>query len=172
MFPPAGTGKEAGMAENKETKAEAKEEIKTVIDYKKSSEELRERVKTELEEIREKNRIALEAMGEGKGRLQLETPIPYNDEEITELPYDFTTLTGMEYADAMDKDPGAQQIYRITYRQGLALFATAAAKQISELDVRDIMERLGITDAVEGVQLATSFFAASTRAGRLRITKR
>ena len=92
--------------------------------------------------------------------------------EITELVYDFTEMTGLEYAAAMDNDANAQQIYRITYRQGLALFATAAAKQTEGVDMRDIMEGIGLTDAVEGVQLATSFFAASTRAGRLRITKK
>ncbi len=124
------------------------------------------------EEIRAKSKEAQEAMSQGKGRLSLETPILAGDEEIKELAYDFTEITGTEYVDAMDSDINAQQIYRITYRQALALFAKAAAKQTDGVDARDIIERIGITDAVEGVQLATLFFSASTRAGRLRISKR
>ena len=72
----------------------------------------------------------------------------------------------------MDSDPNAQQIYRITYRQALALFAKAASKQTDKIDMRDIIERMGMTDAVEAVQLATLFFSASTRAGRMRISKK
>ena len=107
-----------------------------------------------------------------KGRLTLETPIKSGDEEITELIYDFTALNGMEYTDAMDSDPNATGNYRITYRQALSLFAKAAAKQTDRLDMQDIVSQIGVTDAVEGVQLATLFFNASTRAGRLRISKR
>lgn len=124
------------------------------------------------EEIKAKSKEAQEAMSQGKGRLSLETSILAGDEEITELAYDFTEITGTEYVDAMDSDINAQQIYKITYRQALALFAKAAAKQTDGVDARDIIERIGITDAVEGVQLATLFFSASTRAGRLRISKR
>lgn len=124
------------------------------------------------EEIKAKSKEAQEAMSQGKGRLSLETPILAGDEEIIELAYDFTEITGTEYVDAMDSDINAQQIYRITYRQALALFAKAAAKQTDGVDARDIIERIGITDAVEGVQLATLFFSASTRAGRLRISKK
>ncbi|MBQ9407942.1 MAG: hypothetical protein IJU28_00930, partial [Clostridia bacterium] len=62
--------------------------------------------------------------------------------------------------------------HRITYRQALSLFAKAAAKQTEGVDMEDIVSRIGVTDAVEGVQLATLFFTASTRAGRLRISKK
>ena len=126
----------------------------------------------ELERLRAIIKDTNEIIKTGKGRLKLETPIKSRDHEVNELVYDFTEMTGLEYAAAMDNDANAQQIYRITYRQGLALFATAAAKQTEGVDMRDIMEGIGLTDAVEGVQLATSFFAASTRAGRLRITKK
>ena len=132
----------------------------------------KEQLKERLEEIKAKNREANEAMSQGKGRLTLEKAILAGDEEVTELQYDFTELTGMEYTDAMDSDPNAQQIYRITYRQALALFAMAAAKQADRLHYRDIIERIGVTDAVEAVQLATLFFSASTRAGRMRISKK
>ena len=138
---------------------------------KKKREEIQERARQQIEEIKEKTKIALEAIAEGKGVLNLDTPIISGDHEVKELKYDFSAITGMEYTTAMDMDPNAQQIYRITYRQGLALFATAAAKQTDYVDTRDIMERMSVKDAVEGVQLATSFFAASTREGRLRISK-
>lgn len=131
-----------------------------------------EKARAQLEDFEKRNTESLEAMKEGKGILTLEKPIEYDDEKITQLPYDFTELTGLEYADAMDSDPNSRQAYRITYRQGLALFARAAAKQIEQLDMKDIIERIGIADAVEGVQLATLFFNASTRAGRLRISKK
>ena len=144
----------------------------TPEDRKKAIEELRKKYKEQIEERKAKNKEAQAAMSEGKGRLKLETPIRAGDEEIEELIYDFNELTGIEYTDAMDSDINAQQIYRITYRQALALFAKAAAKQTEKVDARDIIERIGMTDAVEAVQLATLFFSASTRAGRLRISKR
>lgn len=130
------------------------------------------RAKTEAEKKRMEE--ALEAMKDGRGRLALETPLKGADREITELCYDFTELTGLEYTEAMDADPNAsaQQLYGISYRQALALFAAAAAKQTPELDMKDIVSRIGVTDAVEGVQLASLFFGASTRAGRKRISKR
>lgn len=144
----------------------------TPEDRKKAIEELRKKYKEQIEERKAKSKEAQAAMSEGKGRLKLETPIRAGDEEIKELIYDFNELTGIEYTDAMDSDINAQQIYRITYRQALALFAKAAAKQTEKVDTRDIIERIGMTDAVEAIQLATLFFSASTRAGRLRISKR
>lgn len=151
---------------------QAQAEELTEQEKKEKAKEVQEKIKATLEERRNKAKVADEAMKEGKGRLTLESPFTVGDTEITELIYDFTELTGMEYTDAMDSDPNALQIYRITYRQGLALFAKAAAKQTDHVDMRDILENIGMTDAVEGVQLATLFFSASTRAGRLRISKR
>lgn len=125
-----------------------------------------------IRETQKKQREALEAAGEGKGRLRLEKPIRAGDEELTELIYDFMELTGSEYTDALDSDPRANQMNRITYRQALAMFAKAAAKQTKGVDARDIIERIGVTDAAIGTQLAMIFFTASTRAGQLRICKK
>lgn len=141
------------------------EEIQTI------QEKNSEAVKAALEEIRAKSKESLEAMREGKGRLKLEKPIMAGDKPIDELIYDFNDMSGVEYTSAMDSDMNARDNFKITYRQSLALFAAAAAKHTEALDSRDIMEKIGMTDAVEGVQLATSFFVASTRAGRLRISK-
>lgn len=135
-------------------------------------EELRKQFAARMEEVKARTKEAQEAMGQGKGRLRLEKPIQSGDEEITELIYDFTEMTGVEYTDAMDSDQNAVGNYRITYRQALALFAKAAAKQTERLDMQDILSKIGVTDAVEAVQLATLFFNASTRAGRLRISKK
>lgn len=135
-------------------------------------EELQAAIRTRADEIRKKSREASEAVSEGKGRLHLEKPIPVDDREISELPFDFMALTGLEYTDAMDSDINAQQSTKITYRQALAIFSKAASKEVSELDMRDIMERIGATDAVEAVQLAMRFLTASARAGWLRISKK
>lgn len=135
-------------------------------------EEMRRQFAERMEEVRARTKESQEAMSQGKGRLRLEKPIQSGDEEITELIYDFTEMTGVEYTDAMDSDQNAVGNYRITYRQALALFAKAAAKQTERLDMQDILSKIGVTDAVEAVQLATLFFNASTRAGRLRISKR
>jgi len=129
-------------------------------------------VKERIEEYARRSKEAQEVMQAGKGRLKLENPITVGDNVIEELAYDFTDMTGIEYTSSMDGDPNAVQAFKITYRQGLALFATAAAKHTEGLDSRDIIEGIGMTDAVEGVQLATLFFNAATRAGRLRISKK
>ena len=161
------------MENNTEIKAEAAlKPESTGAEEKNNTENTIALLKERLQEYKTKSAEATAAIKEGKGRLRLETPIMANDEEISELAYDFTDLTGMEYVAAMDSDPNAMQIFKITYRQGLALFATAAAKHTEAVDSRDIMERIGMTDAVEGVQLATLFFSSSTRAGRLRISKK
>ena len=137
-----------------------------------TAEDAQAEYKKSLEEARRQIAEGQQAMAEGKGRLRLEKPIHAGDKEITELVYDFTILTGMEFADAMDSDQSARNAYKITSRQALALCAKAAAKQTELVDTRDIQEQIGMTDAVEGVQLATIFFNASTRAGQRRISKR
>lgn len=127
-----------------------------------------------MEEEAAKVKEALEVMKEGKGVLELETPITAGGQDVTKLPYDFTVLTGMEYTDAMDADTRGttQKVYGITYRQALNLFAAAAAKETKALDMTDIITRMGATDAAAAVQLATLFFTASIRAGRKRISRK
>ena len=158
-----------GMTENTEEKV-----AETPEERKKKAEEAKKLLETRTAEMKEKAKEARMAMMEGKGRLALEKPIVAGDEEIKELVYDFTALTGMEYTEALDSDQNAgNQFYgsSITNRQALYLFAKAASKQTEKVDTRDIMERIGITDASAAVQLAVIFFAASTRAGKLRITR-
>jgi hypothetical protein len=106
----------------------------------------------------------------GKGTLKLEIPIRAGGEDVTELRFDFTSLTGWEYADAMDRDASAVNIFMITSKQAMMLFAATAAKETPGIDATDIRERMGIADAIKAVQLATIFFRASARAGDRRIT--
>ena len=138
-----------------------------------SPDELRELIRKKMEEGRQRAKEAQEAMSQGKGKLTLETPMKSGEKEITELKYDFTAMTGLEYTDALDNDMNANPnaIQNITHKQALALFAKAAAKQTEGLDMQDIMTRIGATDALEAVQLAKIFFVGSTRAGRMRISK-
>jgi ElaB/YqjD/DUF883 family membrane-anchored ribosome-binding protein len=151
-----------GTEENAEdTTATAAEEQKKI----------RENIKKTLEEQRKRLQEANEALSQGKGLMHLETPIFAQDREIKELRYDFTILKGFEYTDAMDSDPNANNAFFITKRQALALFAKAAAKLTEELDMQDIISNLGVTDSVEAVEIATLFFNASRRAGRMRISK-
>lgn len=131
-----------------------------------------ETLRKKTEEVKAKTKESQEAIAEGKGILHLETPITARDEEIEELEYDFTDMTGLEYISVMDTDMNATQIFGITRKQALALFAQSAAKHTENLDAQDIMSRIGMTDAVIATQVATLFFSAAARAGRLRISKR
>lgn len=126
----------------------------------------------ELERLRKIIQDTNEIIKTGMGRLKLEKPIRSRDREIEELIYDFTSMTGMEYTEAMDGGLNSGRVYDITYRQALSLFAKSAAKQTEDVDSKDIMEQIGMTDALEATQLATLFFNASTQAGRMRISKK
>lgn len=98
-----------------------------------------------------------------KGTLKLSKPIRAASEDITELHYDFTILTGWDYVDAMDSDTAAKNMFKITSKQALSLFAVAAAKKTDNVDAKDIKERIGVVDAAKAVQLATVFLVTSTK---------
>lgn len=98
-----------------------------------------------------------------KGTMKLTTPIRSASKDITELHYDFTALTGWDYVNAMDSDMNAKNMFKVTSKQALCLFATAAAKITPDVDETDIKERIGASDAVKAVQLATVFLVTSTK---------
>lgn len=148
------------------------QEVTETEPEKEQATSLHEKLLDEVKKRREILKEADEAIGQGKGILHLETPIKSGSGDVTELPYDFMALTGLEFTDALDSSPSSREIYGITNRQALALFAAAAAKETESLDRKDIVERIGASDAVEAVQLATLFFRASSLAGRMRITKK
>ena len=159
------------MEEKENTIIESQEE-QAEIEKKPSMRQIEEMVIEQAKSRAEKIKEAKQVIGEGKGILHLEKPIKSGSGDVEELPYDFMALNGLELTDALDSSPSSQQIFGITNRQALALFAAAAAKQTESLDKRDILERIGGTDAVEAVQLATLFFRASSMAGQMRITKK
>lgn len=78
----------------------------------------------------------------------------------------------MEVVAALDSDPGIQPGFKISNKQAFAIFAQAVAKETEGVDAKDVMERMGATDTLEGVQLAVNFYYASIRVGRLRISRR
>ena len=158
--------------EEKENTIIEPQENKEENEEKEPIKNLREKLEEELKQRREILKEADEAIGQGKGILRLETTIRSSSRDVEELPYDFMALTGIEFTDALDSSPNSQNIYGITNRQALSLFAAAAAKQTDGLDRKDIVERMGVSDAIEAVQLATLFFRASSVAGRMRITKK
>ncbi len=135
--------------------------------------EKRKQIEERRAEEQRRLKAAMEAMREGKGRLELEKPIIAGDKEIKELVYDFTELTGLDYTEAMDSGLGAgRNLSGLGYRQGLSLFAKAAAICNEGLDMQDIVSRIGATDAAEAVELASIFFSGSILAGRKRISKK
>ncbi len=99
-----------------------------------------------------------------KGTFKLSTPLRAGGKDVTELEYDFTKLTGWELVEAMDTDAGAKSVFKITQKQALCLFATAAGKMTDGVDATDIKDRIGAVDAMRAVQLATVFLTASARA--------
>ena len=104
-----------------------------------------------------------------EGTLNLLTPIKGGGKEITALPYNFMTLTGLEICEAMDGDKSVGNAFRLSYKQALLLFATAAAKLTPELDATDIKKRLVGPDAINAVRLAEVFYHASALRGRQTI---
>lgn len=135
--------------------------------------EIRKQIEERRAEEQRRLKQAMEAMREGKGRLELEKPIIAGDKEIKELVYDFTELTGLDYTEAMDSGIGTgRNLSGLGYRQGLSLFAKAAAICNEGLDMQDIVSRIGATDAAEAVELASIFFSGSILAGRKRISKK
>lgn len=99
-----------------------------------------------------------------KGTFKLAAPIRAAGADLDTLEYDFTKLTGWELVEAMDADGNAKSVFKITQKQALCVFAAAAAKCTKNVDATDIKERIGATDALRAVQLATVFLTASARA--------
>lgn len=113
------------------------------------------------EETKNQNSMKLERIS--KGHLKLAQPIRAQSKDISELHYDFTKLTGWEYVEAMDSDLNARNIFKVTSKQALSLFAMAASKATPEVDATDIKQRIGLADAQRAVQVATLFLVTSAQ---------
>lgn len=131
-----------------------------------------EKLKEKMEERTEMEKESERAMKEGKGVLTLEKPINARNKEITQLVYDFNELTGMDYISAMDCDEKANQIFRITAKQAINLFALAVEKCTEDVDRYDIIAQIGMSDSVIAIMYSTVFFTATVRAGKIRISRR
>lgn len=92
-----------------------------------------------------------------KGSMKLAKPILSRDNEVKEITYDFTGITGVEYAKTMDSINIRTGAFTMTQEQALALFALAVEKTGCGLDAVDIKERLGMVDARVAVQKAQLF---------------
>lgn len=109
----------------------------------------------------EPKQIPLEVFA--KGELELAIPISSQDKQITKLKYDFMALSGWEYVEAMDTDQKVRNVFMISKKQALCLFAAAAAKATEGLDAIDIRQRIGLVDAQRAAQVATLFLNRADR---------
>jgi len=106
-----------------------------------------------------------------KGEMKLATPIRASGKDIAVLHFDFTKLTGWEFAQALDRDEsGKANAFRLTQTQAIEVFAAAAAKMTPDIDTEDIRHRMGIEDAIKAAQISASFFNYSSRAANTRIS--
>lgn len=107
----------------------------------------------------------------GTGTLKLQKPLRSHSQDVEELQYDMTKITGMELATCLDSDPTAVAVDKLTAKQSVNIFALAVEKCMrGTVDARDVKEQLGIQDAVIAIQVATVFFNASSRLGGMGIT--
>ena len=115
----------------------------------------------EQQEVKKVSPVPLSLLS--RGTLELATPIRARSTDVTVLHYDFTRLTGWEYVEAMDSDPNSRNVFNVSKKQALCLFAAAAAKATEDVDATDIKERIGLADALRAVQVATVFLVRSAQ---------
>lgn len=116
-----------------------------------------------------------------RGKLKLLHPFRAHGQDVTEVPFDFCDLTGTEMMDALDEIVTVNNMYGISNKQALALFAATAGKcapmvedgstHTRLFDAKDVKARLGAADAVKAIQLAKLFYQASSQAGNNNISK-
>lgn len=115
------------------------------------------------------------------GKLKLMQPFRAHGEDVTEVRFDFCSLTSEELMDAMDSAP-FNNLFAVSNSQAMAIFCATAGKcaptftdedgHKSKLyDARDVKKRMGPTDSVKAVQLAKLFYNASSQAGGNNISK-
>ena len=105
-----------------------------------------------------------------KGTLKLMKPIRARSQDVTELQYDFCALTGEELMNVLDSDM-AGNMFAISNRQALALFAETAGSCNELVDSKDVIKRISGPDSVKAMQLAKLFYNASSQAGNKNISK-
>lgn len=155
---------------SEETRNEVTEETEQTVTAEEAAEEKKPAKKAKKKaELNNPDEAVKEL---SKGKLKLFKPFIADDEEITELEYDFENLGGPEMVRAMDRGAAnGGNAFRITSEQALELFIASAGKETAGVDAQDVRRGLSSVDAVKAVQLATVFFVASSQAGNARITK-
>lgn len=155
---------------NEEARNEVTEETEQTVTAEEAAEEKKPAKKAKKKaELNNPDEAVKEL---SKGKLKLFKPFIADDEEITELEYDFENLGGPEMVRAMDRGAAnGGNAFRITSEQALELFIASAGKETAGVDAQDVRRGLSSVDAVKAVQLATVFFVASSQAGNARITK-
>ena len=98
-----------------------------------------------------------------KGKMTLESPLRSKSKDVPVLEYDFSLLNGWEYAEAMDNDTEARNVFRVSSKQAFNLFAAAVAKCQQGIDAIDVKKQLSLVDAVKAVQLATLFLVTCSQ---------
>lgn len=116
-----------------------------------------------------------------RGKLKLMQPMRVHGQNVKEIEYDFCGLTGMEMMDAMDSAGTAGNMFTLTNKQAMALFAETAEKcapmiregntLIRLYDKTDIKNNLAAVDSVTAVQVAKLFYRASNQVGAQNISK-
>lgn len=116
-----------------------------------------------------------------RGKLKLMNPIRAHSQDVTEIKFDFCALTGMEMMDALDSVAMVNNMFGITNKQAMALFAATAEKcaplfddggtKTRLFDAKDVKERMGASDSIKAMQLAKLFYNASSQAGNNNISK-
>ncbi len=97
-----------------------------------------------------------------KGVMKLVDPFSIGSETYEELEWDFTKISGWDYAAACDIDTNKPNVFRLSQVQALALFAKAVNK-CSTLDWQDVMNSISGADAINAIQTATVFFVSAGR---------
>lgn len=131
-----------------------------------NAEEIKEKAKDDMKKSMEETLRTV-----SRGQMKLEKPIRASNKDVTVLNFDFTKLTGWEFAQALDRDTsGNTSAFRLSQLQALELFAAAAAKETPDVDEEDIRHRIGIADAVKAAQIAVVFFNLTSRTANSRIS--
>lgn len=109
------------------------------------------------------------------GRLELAVPIFINGKETKSLAYNFKKVTGLEYIDALDGDNASRKgAFNLSAQQAVNLFLAGvihATEGVNGSDLPDIRKQMDIEDTQKAIQVAVSFFNASSRCGAERISK-
>ena len=100
-----------------------------------------------------------------RGKLKLIKPIRARSQDVTELNYDFCALTSEEMMKILDEDTTFANLFAISNKQAMALFAATAGAQTENVDATDILQRISAPDGVRAMQIAKLFYDASSRAG-------